>query len=80
MSSEQMRVYEEVRKYCVSHLDDEEFMTANNDDTIITIAADPIGASGHFKSDLGEIIDLLIIVSKNSWPYYKKFREDHHLV
>lgn len=56
MSSEQMRVYEEVRKYCVSHLDDEEFMTANNVMTQLLRLQQIL--SGHFKSDLGEIIDL----------------------
>jgi len=56
MSAEQVRVYEEVRKYCVSHLGNEEFMTANNVMTQLLRLQQIL--SGHFKSDLGEIIDL----------------------
>jgi len=56
MSAEQIRVYEEIRKYCVSHLDDQEFMTTRNVMTQLLRLQQIL--SGHFKSDSGEIIEI----------------------
>ncbi len=56
MSTEQMRIYEEIRKYCVSHLDDQEFMTTRNVMTQLLRLQQIL--SGHFKSDSGEIINV----------------------
>ena len=56
LSHDQARIYGELKKYALAHIEDEEFMTANNVMTQLLRMQQVL--SGHTKSDLGELIEI----------------------
>ena len=56
LSAEQKRIYGELKRYALAHLEDEEFMTAPNVMTQLLRLQQVL--SGHTRSDSGEIIEV----------------------
>ena len=56
MTDDQRRIYNDLKEYCVAHLDDQEFMTANNVMTQLLRMQQVL--SGHTKSDAGDIFKI----------------------
>jgi SNF2 family DNA or RNA helicase len=56
MSSDQERIYTDLKKYALAHIEDAEFMTATNVMTQLLRMQQVL--SGHTKSDSGEIIEV----------------------
>ena len=56
MTKEQKRIYNDLKEYAVAHLEDQEFMTANNVMTQLLRMQQVL--SGHTKSDSGETITI----------------------
>ncbi len=56
MTDEQKRIYKDLKEYAMAHLDDHEFMTANNVMTQLLRMQQVL--SGHTKSDEGNVIEV----------------------
>jgi SNF2 family DNA or RNA helicase len=56
LSGDQVRIYDELKKYALAHIEDEEFMTANNVMTQLLRMQQVL--SGHTKVDSGEMIEI----------------------
>ena len=56
LSGDQVRIYDELKKYALAHIEDEEFMTANNVMTQLLRMQQVL--SGHAKIDDGDVIDI----------------------
>lgn len=56
LSGDQARIYDELKKYALAHIEDEEFMTANNVMTQLLRMQQVL--SGHTKVDSGEMIEI----------------------
>ena len=56
LSAEQKRIYNELKRYALAHLEDDEFMTAPNVMTQLLRLQQVL--SGHTRSDAGEIIQI----------------------
>jgi len=56
LTSDQNRIYNELKEYALAHIDDEEFMTANNVMTQLLRMQQVL--SGHVKSDSGEFLEI----------------------
>ena len=56
LSGDQVRIYDELKKYALAHIEDEEFMTANNVMTQLLRMQQVL--SGHTKIDSGEIKEI----------------------
>ena len=56
MTDEQKRIYKDLKEYAMAHLDDQEFMTANNVMTQLLRMQQVL--SGHTKSDEGNVIEV----------------------
>ena len=56
LTDDQDRIYGELKEFALAHIDDEEFMTANNVMTQLLRMQQVL--SGHVKSDAGELIEV----------------------
>ena len=56
LTDDQNRIYNELKEYALAHIDDEEFMTANNVMTQLLRMQQVL--SGHVKSDGGEFVEI----------------------
>ena len=56
LTPDQNRIYNELKEYALAHIDDEEFMTANNVMTQLLRMQQVL--SGHVKSDSGEFVEI----------------------
>ena len=56
LSGDQARIYDELKKYALAHIEDEEFMTANNVMTQLLRMQQVL--SGHTKVDSGDVIEI----------------------
>ena len=56
LSDDQERIYNDLKKYALAHIEDDEFMTANNVMTQLLRMQQVL--SGHTKSDSGEVMEI----------------------
>ena len=56
LSDDQARIYNDLKKYALAHIEDDEFMTANNVMTQLLRMQQVL--SGHTKSDSGQVMEI----------------------
>jgi len=56
LTDDQQRIYSELKEFAMAHIDDDEFMTANNVMTQLLRMQQVL--SGHIKSDSGEFVEI----------------------